>query len=100
MFLAQNNCNCNVIDKFEGVIVIIIVIELKWCNWSNSGINWFEWTLKARGQQKWGCGSFFSVVWSTEKNFGCDKVCFAVSRKRDVKFHLHFNRVCTKLLTF
>jgi len=29
MFLAQNNCNCNVIDKFEGVIAIVIVIELK-----------------------------------------------------------------------
>jgi len=34
IFLAQNNCN--VIDRFEIVIVIIIVIELKWCNWSNS----------------------------------------------------------------
>jgi len=36
MVLAQNNCNCNVIDKFEGVIAI--AIELKWCNWSNSGL--------------------------------------------------------------
>jgi len=32
MFSAQNNCN--VIDKFQGVIVI----QLKWCNWSNSAI--------------------------------------------------------------
>jgi len=36
-FLAQNDCNCNLIDRFESVIVVIIVIELKWCNWSNSG---------------------------------------------------------------
>jgi len=33
MFLEHNNCN--VIDKFEGEIVI----ELKWCNWSNSEDN-------------------------------------------------------------
>jgi len=31
-FLAQSNCNA--IEKFGGVIVIII--EQIWCNWSNS----------------------------------------------------------------
>ena len=35
-FLAQNNCN--IIENFEGVIVIAIIMELIWCNWSNSGL--------------------------------------------------------------
>jgi len=35
-FLAQSNCNCNVIEKFGGVIVIVIIFEQIWCNWSNS----------------------------------------------------------------
>jgi len=46
IFLALNNCNCNVIDKFESVIVIIIVIELKWCNWSNSGVGLYQQPCK------------------------------------------------------
>jgi len=29
----EGQTNCNVIDKFEGVIVI----GLTWCTWSNSG---------------------------------------------------------------
>jgi len=36
-FLAQSNCNCNVIEKFGGVIVVVIIIEQIWCYWSNSG---------------------------------------------------------------
>jgi len=36
-FVTQSNCN--VIEKVEGVIVIVIIIEQIWCNWSNSDQN-------------------------------------------------------------